>query len=78
MQIVKCSSCKKEFGVRVRTADVQEAKEAEKTNIFLVAKCPECNLLTRFKAQPFDVKINISEGTYIGKMEVPAGKPDLN
>ena len=78
MQIITCSSCKKDFGVRVPKKDIENAKEAEKTNVFLVAKCPGCKLLTRFKRAPFDVKTTIEEGEYIGKMELPKDNLNLN
>jgi hypothetical protein len=64
MILVTCS-CKKQFVV-----DIPE-KEFEITgapaNTFLIAKCPQCKMLTRF--QPADTK-EIEKGFYAGRIEI--------
>jgi phage FluMu protein Com len=64
MILVTCN-CKKMFIVEIPAKEFEI--EGKPENTFLVAKCPHCNMLTRFK--PEDTK-EIEKGSYAGNMEI--------
>ena len=68
--ILATCDCQKMFCVDIPAKEFKI--EGAPANTFLIAKCPHCNMLTRF--QPADTK-EIKKGIYAGRIEInEAGK----